>query len=211
MGVSGNTPIKVYYIWYGNWSGLDGEANTILSSLANGIGGSPYFNINTTYYNSSSQYLINAVSLAGAVNDNYSQGKSLSDFGYGYSWGYAITTTNTIVGTPDQPLYQHWRAGADNGLLTYTFTGVPNGICTVTLGFADAISTAAGQRVFNVAINGAPVLSSFDIFQAVGADLVLSQALAWLFPADKSSLSSQRSVARAFRLSTRSRSNSPLT
>src|SRR3954469_26067249 len=36
-----------YVIWYGNWSG--NTATTILPSLFSGIGGSSYFNINTTY------------------------------------------------------------------------------------------------------------------------------------------------------------------
>src|SRR5215471_5534942 len=81
MGFSGSSPIHMYYIWYGDWATLDNGANTILTTLANGIGGSPYFNINTTYYNGSSQNLINAVTLAGSVNDNYSQGTALGDFG----------------------------------------------------------------------------------------------------------------------------------
>jgi hypothetical protein len=37
----------VYYIWYGNWSG--NTAPAILENLASSIGGSPYFNINTTW------------------------------------------------------------------------------------------------------------------------------------------------------------------
>ena len=41
-------PHNVYFIWYGNWSG--NTATTILPDLAGNIGGSPYFNINTTYY-----------------------------------------------------------------------------------------------------------------------------------------------------------------
>jgi hypothetical protein len=81
MGISAGAPIKVYYIWYGDWATQDSGANTILTTLAQGIGGSPYFNINTTYFNSSNQNLINAVSFGGAVNDNYSQGKALGDFG----------------------------------------------------------------------------------------------------------------------------------
>lgn len=40
--------VTVYYIWYGNWTG--NSAKTILTDFANTIGGSPYFNINTTYY-----------------------------------------------------------------------------------------------------------------------------------------------------------------
>src|SRR5438067_5553415 len=38
--------VNVYYIWYGNWG--TNTAVTILADLANHIGGSPYFNINTT-------------------------------------------------------------------------------------------------------------------------------------------------------------------
>src|SRR4249920_853723 len=42
---------NIHYIWYGNWSG--NSAQTILTDFAQNIGGSPYFNINTTYYNGS--------------------------------------------------------------------------------------------------------------------------------------------------------------
>ncbi len=68
---------NVYYIWYGNWSG--NTATTILTDLANSIGGSPYFNINTTYYNGSGTHVSKLVHLAGSTTDNYSQGTSLSD------------------------------------------------------------------------------------------------------------------------------------
>src|SRR5882762_1665362 len=46
---------NAYYIWYGNWSG--NTAITILSNLASHIGGSPYFNINTTYYDGSNVHV----------------------------------------------------------------------------------------------------------------------------------------------------------
>jgi hypothetical protein len=68
--------IKMYYIWYGNWSG--NSATTILTDLANNMT-SPYFHINTTYYNGSNQHVSNSVAFGGAVLDNYSQGTSLSD------------------------------------------------------------------------------------------------------------------------------------
>ena len=67
---------SVHYIWYGNWSSGD---KSILTTLAQGIGGSPYFNINTTYYNGSATQVSNSVSFSGATNDNYSRGTALSD------------------------------------------------------------------------------------------------------------------------------------
>jgi len=68
---------NVYYIWYGNWSG--NSATTILTDFANTIGGSPYFNINTTYTNSAGTHVSNSVHYAGSTTDSYSQGTSLSD------------------------------------------------------------------------------------------------------------------------------------
>ena len=69
--------VGVYYIWYGNWSG--NTAPTILSDLASNIGNSPYWNINTTYYDGSNTHLNNSVAYLGATTDNYSLGTSLSD------------------------------------------------------------------------------------------------------------------------------------
>ncbi len=67
----------VYYIWYGNWSG--NSATTILTDFAGNIGGSPYFNINTTYYDGSNTHVSNIVTFGGAAFDSYSAGTSLSD------------------------------------------------------------------------------------------------------------------------------------
>ena len=48
---------NVYYIWYGNWDG--NTAVNILDNLARNLGGSPYFNINTTYYDGNSNKVSN--------------------------------------------------------------------------------------------------------------------------------------------------------
>lgn len=48
----------IYYIWYGNWSG--NSASSILTDLSNNIGGSPYFNINSTYYDGSGLHVPNS-------------------------------------------------------------------------------------------------------------------------------------------------------
>jgi hypothetical protein len=68
---------NVYYIWYGNWS--SNTAPSILSNFASGIGGSPYFNINTTYYDGNNVHVANSVSLATQAYDNYSLGPNLGD------------------------------------------------------------------------------------------------------------------------------------
>jgi hypothetical protein len=68
---------NVYYIWYGNWSG--NSATTVLTDLAGNIGGSSYFNINTTYYDGSNNSVLNAVRFSGNTTVAYPYGTSLSD------------------------------------------------------------------------------------------------------------------------------------
>ena len=70
---------KIYYIWYGNWTGNNAPAISILTNLAQHIGGSPYFNINTTYTNGAGQAVSNSVAFAGSATANYSRGRSLGD------------------------------------------------------------------------------------------------------------------------------------
>jgi Phosphate-induced protein 1 conserved region len=69
----------IYYIWYGDWS--KNTASTILEPFAGAVGGSPYFNINTTYYDGSNTHVTNAVAFSGSTTDSYSQGTDLSDAG----------------------------------------------------------------------------------------------------------------------------------
>jgi Phosphate-induced protein 1 conserved region len=68
----------MYYIWYGSW---DGSSISILNNFASHIGGSPYFNINTGYFDGTGTTVSNSVNFAGSTNDNYSQGHSLTDNG----------------------------------------------------------------------------------------------------------------------------------
>jgi hypothetical protein len=69
--------VNVYYIWYGNWSG--NTAVTVLTNLAQNIGGSPYYNINKTYYNGSNQAVSGAVNYLQQTTVGYTHGTSLSD------------------------------------------------------------------------------------------------------------------------------------
>jgi hypothetical protein len=88
-----------------------------------------------------------------------------SDSGVPGSFAYSFTYSapGAIANTSLGPLYQDIRSGP----MTYSFT-VPNGVYTVNLKFAEIWFTAAGKRLFNVAINGSPVLSNFDIFASAG-------------------------------------------
>jgi len=68
---------KAYYIWYGGWSG--NTATTILPDLAQSIGGSGYFNINSTYFDGSNGHVTGAVSFGGSTSMGYTHGTALSD------------------------------------------------------------------------------------------------------------------------------------
>ncbi len=71
---------NVYIIWYGTF---DSGTMSIIGTLVSGLSGSPYFNINTGYFDSSGNSVSNSLTLAGSVSNNYSRGKSLrgSDIG----------------------------------------------------------------------------------------------------------------------------------
>jgi hypothetical protein len=69
--------VNVYVIWYGNWTG--NTATTIIPQFLAQIGGSAYFNINTTYTDSSGVPVPNKVNYKGSTTDAYSQGNNLSD------------------------------------------------------------------------------------------------------------------------------------
>ena len=82
-----------------------------------------------------------------------------------YAGGTAATAASTVAisGTTDSTLYQSERYGN----FTYNLP-VANGTYNVTLKFAEIYWTAAGQRVFSVAIGGKTVISNLDIFAKVG-------------------------------------------
>lgn len=79
----------------------------------------------------------------------------------------AVEGTPVSIANTDSPvLYNGQRYG--NPSFTYAFT-VPNGTYTVTLKFAELFVTGAGQRLFDIVLNGTTVESAFDIYAAAGA------------------------------------------
>jgi len=81
-----------------------------------------------------------------------------------------INLTEPGANAAPMAVYQHARAG----VVTYTLPGLTAGSqYTVLLHFAETYFTAAGDRVFNVAINGTTVLTNFDIYATVGVNAAL--------------------------------------
>jgi fibronectin type 3 domain-containing protein len=81
-----------------------------------------------------------------------------------------INLTQPGANAAPMAVYQHGRSG----VFTYTIPGLTAGTqYTVLLHFAETYFTAAGDREFNVAINGTSVLSNLDIFATVGANAAL--------------------------------------
>jgi hypothetical protein len=84
----------------------------------------------------------------------------------GFDGGSTQVSTHTLGGTADGTLYNDWRFGN----FAYHIP-VFDGAYTVELQFADTYNNAVGQRIFDVAIEGATVLNDFDIIASVGADV----------------------------------------
>ena len=75
-----------------------------------------------------------------------------------FSGGATYKTTATIAGTTDPYLYQTERYGN----FSYAIP-VANGNYDVTFKFAEIYWSSAGQRAFNVSMEGKTVLSNLDL------------------------------------------------
>jgi hypothetical protein len=93
-----------------------------------------------------------------------------TDFTGGFEAATANTITTSAVTNPaPQAVYQSNRYNAPS----YTIGGLTAGASyIVRLHFAETYWTAAGKRTFNVSINGAQVLTNFDIFATAGGEYI---------------------------------------
>ncbi len=118
------------------------------------------------YYSSS------AVVNQGTINADGSGGLTTpfvydTDFSGGSTGSTAATISTSGVTNPaPEAVYQTYRLGYS---FAYSLTGLtPSAAYTLRLHFADPSSTAAGQRQFDVTVNGTAALTNFDIFAAAG-------------------------------------------
>lgn len=126
-------PTKMYYIWYGNWS--NNTATTILPHLAANIGGSPYYNINSTYTNGGGTKVSTAVTYGGAT--------SIIDYRYGSSLSDAQIQSLVLDAINSGAL----GAANTNGIyfvLTSADVTASSGFCTSYCGWHTYMSTTSG-------------------------------------------------------------------
>ncbi len=142
---------------FGGWSGAcTGSGNCVVTmTAARSV---------TATFNGSVVTLPISINVGGAASGTF-----VADAYFSGGSTYSVTTavdTSQLSGTiPPQSVLQTERYGE----FTYTIPGLTAGNAyAVTLYFDEVYWTAAGQRTFNVAINGATVLSAFDIFAAAG-------------------------------------------
>ncbi len=105
-----------------------------------------------------------------AAGSPSSQGSYSSDADFiGGNTYYAPVPINTtgVANAAPQAVYQYQRWSGTN--FTYNVPGLtPGATYTVRLHFAEVYFQSAGQRQFNVAINGQTVLKNFDIAASAG-------------------------------------------
>jgi len=124
--------INIYLIFYGNWAGDSGT--TILSNLIRGLSGSPYFNINTTYNDSSGARVANSLQLAATTFDNYSLGTAFDDNG-------VVQVVSNAIGNGSLPF--------DTQGLYFVLTSPDvqetSGFCTAFCGFHNSATIFGGD------------------------------------------------------------------
>ena len=100
------------------------------------------------------------------VNGGFVAGVSVND---------TITDASGVSMAAPTLLYRTWRFGDT----TYTLPVTSGRSYSLLLHFSDTEKTAAGQRKFNIDINGTRMVSDFDIIAAAGAP---NKAVVQLFP-----------------------------
>lgn len=126
---------NVYFIWYGNWSNQ--PATTILPRFIQDLNGSPYQSINNTYFDNS-RHITSNLFMSNQINDNYSQGTSLSD-----------SSVQAIV---NRALSQGLLPIDSNGIyfvLTSADVNETSGFCTVYCGYHTRASLSGADIKFS--------------------------------------------------------------
>jgi Malectin domain len=109
--------------------------------------------------------LVTAINAGGSATGNFATDK---DYNTGNEYSDTSTSINTsgVSNPAPQAVYQTCRW---NSSFTYTIPGLTAGTSYIVyLDWAELSFQAAGQREFNVAINGSTVLTNFDVYATAG-------------------------------------------
>lgn len=144
------------------FSATANSSGQIVIAFSNGAHDQPMFNgLDIEPVSTAASLQIDS---GGAASSSWS-----ADVDYSGGGTYSVTAainTSLVTNAPPQAVLQSARQGA----FTYTIPGFNAGSThTVNLYFAELYFTAAGKREFNASINGASVLTNFDIYAAAGA------------------------------------------
>ena len=145
LGTVVGHPVHLYFIYYGKWSTSDPGGPAIMHNFGSNLGGSPYWNILTTYKEPTSGKTIqNALNLHGEYTDTGSQGSNLSD-----------TTLQTVVKTAISGGHLPLDANAVYEVLASSEVNETSGFCSAYCGFHNEM-TVSGKAV-KYAFVGNPV------------------------------------------------------
>ncbi|PSL04612.1 carboxypeptidase family protein [Haloactinopolyspora alba] len=105
-------------------------------------------------------------SLTGTDGFVWSADQALANGSWGHVDGTADSTSADIAGTEDDDLFRTQRTGRT---FSYVFEDAPAGRYVIGLGFAEIANVKAGERPFDVLVNGEVVLYDHDVQTEAGA------------------------------------------
>jgi hypothetical protein len=154
-------------VYVADWANVNDQKLLSCSSLFSPAPTPTPANIYSLRLDSGSQNFIDPSNNIWLADQAYVSG------GSGYTQGGQLETSGTTVtGTNSSSLYQTFREGSQ---LAYSFT-LPAGHYQITLKFADLISTAAGQNVFNITEDGTEVSNNVDIYKTMGGGVATDRS-----------------------------------
>jgi hypothetical protein len=156
------SPGQTYYYTVtssGEYSGESAAAQAAVATPTSGVGsngGAIY--VSAGGYSGTGAYIVNSLVSGGFTN----------------AFTSTVNTSNVTNPAP-QDVYHSERWGPQTWTIAHL---TPGGSYNVRMHFAESAWTAAGQREFNVLINGDQVLTNFDIFATAGAqNTVVTQTI----------------------------------
>ena len=146
-----NTP-DAYVIWYGNWNQTNGSdtpaGQQIVRDFLTNLGGSPYFQLNTSY-NAGGYTISGNVNFSGEATDTGSQGTRLRD-------SSVLAVVNNAINNGSLP----YDANGVYFVLTSSNVSEQSGFCTQYCGWHTAGTANAGHVRYSFVGNANRCLSA---------------------------------------------------